>query len=147
MKEERIREIARAVSVSNHGDFLRAFFLSVCRADGDNFQILKPTSIKLIQKYKLDLEYSEEKKPDRANHSFYFTFGFNHKDKSGKRLKNSYVRVVAPDWDKARVIFLKEFAYKELSKSDHWNKQHTEETFKPDLYPEGEILCIESSIK
>jgi hypothetical protein len=40
--------------VGNHGSFLQSFALTLVRADYQNFALLKPVALALIDKYKLN---------------------------------------------------------------------------------------------
>ena len=55
--DEALDSIAVNVSLSSHGDFLKAFAKAWQMADPFNKRILKPAFLILIEKYRLDKEY------------------------------------------------------------------------------------------
>jgi len=55
--DEILDSIAVNVSLSNHGDFLKAFAKAWQMADPSNKGILKPAFLTLIEKYGLDGEH------------------------------------------------------------------------------------------
>jgi hypothetical protein len=70
------------------------------------------------------------------NKNFFFTFGQQHRNNNGQRMKDFYVKVTASSWDKAREIFIT-FAKKNM-KDGKWGEQYEEDKFKSYLYPDGE---------
>lgn len=72
---------------------------------------------------------------------YFFTFGQHHKNINGQRMKDFYVKVQASSWDKAREIFISQFAKKKLQRGD-CGKQFEEDKFKPYLYPDGEFESL-----
>ena len=74
--------------------------------------------------------------------NYYFTFGQNHWNKEGYPMKNSWVRVVAGNYEEARTKFVNQFSSIEMEKPDKWEFQYEEKEFSPHFFPNGEFCCI-----
>jgi hypothetical protein len=74
---------------------------------------------------------------------FYFTFGQMHHNKDGCAMKDYWVRVIAPNTEKAYQVFEREFLIPEMEKKTAWSNQYTEERFNPEFYPKGEFTLID----
>jgi len=73
--------------------------------------------------------------------NYFFTFGQQHRATNGIRMKDKWVRVTASSWDKAREIFINQFA-KRTMKDGKWGDQYEEDKFKSYLYPDGEYIHL-----
>jgi hypothetical protein len=58
--------------------------------------------------------------------SYYFTFGQDHYTIRGIAMRNYYVEVVAPSFEKARDMFRKTFATPVMGNADKWAFQYEE---------------------
>lgn len=77
--------------------------------------------------------------------NYYFTFGQNHWTGEGYPMKNSWVRVVAESYGKARELFVDNFSNIHMEKPDKWAFQYEEKDFGDEskaLYPNGEFKLI-----
>jgi hypothetical protein len=70
---------------------------------------------------------------------FYFTFGQGHYTTDGIHMNNSWVRVTAPDEDKARQYFRDNFAQVMMGDPNKFAQQKDAEHFKPQFFPAGEF--------
>jgi hypothetical protein len=60
MSSQQVRDIFVRVQSANRGSFLTAFTSALLFADSDNFELLKPAAISLIEKYGLDCQKSHK---------------------------------------------------------------------------------------
>lgn len=74
--------------------------------------------------------------------NYYFTFGYNHRDKAGNVMRDWWVRVKAtgPEW--ARDKFIDQFTTKYMDNPARWSMQYDDNTFDPSWFPKGELLVI-----
>ncbi len=79
----------------------------------------------------------------RVKFNYYFTFGQDHYDKTGRAMKNYWVRVVAVNYDTARDHFIKGFTRHFMNKEDEFAFQYSEDNFQKSFHPLGEIMLIE----
>jgi len=75
--------------------------------------------------------------------NYYFTFGTDHNLIDGTRMHNSWVRVVAENYNLARQIFIEQFSSVYLCATDKWAFQYEEANFKREYFIKGEYLVIE----
>lgn len=74
--------------------------------------------------------------------NYYFTFSHNHFDKTGKNLRNYWVRVREYDYFNATKLFYKSFCSFYLSAPDQWAFQYEEKDFEDIFFPDGEYMLI-----
>ena len=74
--------------------------------------------------------------------TYYFTFGQNHWHRDGIPLKDYWVRVVAEDYGKARMLFIERFSSIYMEAPDKWSMQYKEKDFKSSYFPNGEFTKI-----
>ena len=77
---------------------------------------------------------------------YYFTFGQDHHDKDGRAMKDRWVRVVAESYDKARSIFIREYAIPIMGDACRWSFMYEGGFFEPEWFPAGEDHIIYQSI-
>lgn len=74
--------------------------------------------------------------------NYYFTFGQNHWTVEGFPMKNSWVRVVAEDYETARSLFVANFSSLYMQTPETWAFQYGEEKFESHFYKNGEFAVI-----
>jgi len=79
--------------------------------------------------------------------NYYFTFGQNHWTTEGFPMKNSWVRVVAEDYETARSLFVANFSSLYMQTPETWAFQYGEEKFESHFYKNGEFAVITQVIE
>lgn len=74
--------------------------------------------------------------------NFYFTFGQSHYTKKRVPMKDYWVRVVANNWDEARIKFIENFSSVYMDTPDKWAFQYDEDDFDNQFFPNGEYKVI-----
>lgn len=74
---------------------------------------------------------------------FFFTFGSNHYTSEGIPMRDFWVTVHAPGYDKARELFIDRFSSVYMDAPDKWSFQYSEKSFSPEYFPNGEYCLIE----
>lgn len=78
--------------------------------------------------------------------NYYFTFGQNHWNSEGYPMKNSWVRVVAENYEKARELFISQFTEIYMENPNKWAFQYEEKDFQTHFFPNGEFMLITQTI-
>jgi hypothetical protein len=75
--------------------------------------------------------------------TFYFTFGQDHVDNTGRKLKDYYFVVFAKNYARARQAFINSYASHALPRDSQWSHQYNEDSFEAKYYAKGELGRIE----
>ena len=77
--------------------------------------------------------------------NYYFTFGQANIQNDGTPMRNYWVRVVAEDFMKARMMFIEKFSSVHMPTPTTWSFQYTEDDFDRSWFPSGEYALIQNN--